>query len=529
MEDIVVELTNQNVENVNSVLTGPQGPKGDPGEPGRDGISPTVNVGTVTTLSAGSQATVSNSGTSSNVILNFGIPQGARGTQGVPGENGANGVDGVSPTISVGNTYTLPAGSSASVENVGTDTDLILNFSIPQGEQGDITTCLSVPTIVNELPEVGQPNVFYFIPKDYETTTVTGDNLTLTITEEAGRIKNLSILGYLNSSLEPLTGDVDITVDSDTSTVPLGNNYLARVNDTYDEIVNDGVAWYIIKRIGYIESYDGETITTDYVSTSGTLTTGDEVYYILDESEQIEITDETITDVLNAIITYKYEPGTVTITTSANVQADLTIIYYSYVVNNQYDKYVYMIDTANYESLSVDDSGTPVIPDESITTTKLADGAVTDVKIATSAVTTGNIADDAITTVKLDDESVTPAKTTFCGYSTTKRLIGKWVDGKDLYQQCVPVTLPATITDTQTSTVMVNFADVGLSNIDTIFTQGIILSDGTSQSAWVISGNPYFLRANASKPNAYLYAQTNRSSLQGLSGYIIACFTELTS
>ena len=47
-----------------------------------------------------------------------------------------SGVD-ASITITVGSTTTLPAGSSASVTNSGTSTDPVFNFAIPQGEKGD--------------------------------------------------------------------------------------------------------------------------------------------------------------------------------------------------------------------------------------------------------------------------------------------------------------------------------------------------------------------------------------------------------
>jgi hypothetical protein len=53
--------------------TGPTGPSGTAG---------TVSVGTVTTLAAGAQATVTNSGTEQQAVLNFGIPQGVSGTSG---------------------------------------------------------------------------------------------------------------------------------------------------------------------------------------------------------------------------------------------------------------------------------------------------------------------------------------------------------------------------------------------------------------------------------------------------------------
>ena len=47
----------------------------------------TVNVGTTTTLSPGSSATVTNSGDSSNAVFNFGIPQGVTGPTGTVGRD----------------------------------------------------------------------------------------------------------------------------------------------------------------------------------------------------------------------------------------------------------------------------------------------------------------------------------------------------------------------------------------------------------------------------------------------------------
>lgn len=66
--------------NVGSIQ-GPQGPKGD------DGLSATATVGTTNTLAAGANATVTNVGTTSAAVFNFGIPQGAKGDKGDAGEN----------------------------------------------------------------------------------------------------------------------------------------------------------------------------------------------------------------------------------------------------------------------------------------------------------------------------------------------------------------------------------------------------------------------------------------------------------
>ena len=145
----------QQVTNVSDVLTGPQGPKGDTGDTGPTGPrgpkgdtgdtgptgpagpSASIAVGTVTTLPAGSNATVTNSGTSSSAVLDFGIPQGVKGETGATGPRGEIGATGQSANISIGTVTTLPSGSNATVVNSGTSMDAVLDFGIPQGPKGD--------------------------------------------------------------------------------------------------------------------------------------------------------------------------------------------------------------------------------------------------------------------------------------------------------------------------------------------------------------------------------------------------------
>ena len=75
--------------NLQWVNNGPlQGAKGDPG------TAATVTVGTVTTGEPGTEASVTNSGTTSAAVLNFTIPQGAQGIQGPQGEQGIQGPQG---------------------------------------------------------------------------------------------------------------------------------------------------------------------------------------------------------------------------------------------------------------------------------------------------------------------------------------------------------------------------------------------------------------------------------------------------
>ena len=63
---------------------------------------PSITIGTTTTGEAGTDASVSNSGTSTNMVLNFTIPKGANGQDGqdgADGTNGADGEDGITPHI----------------------------------------------------------------------------------------------------------------------------------------------------------------------------------------------------------------------------------------------------------------------------------------------------------------------------------------------------------------------------------------------------------------------------------------------
>ena len=79
---------------------GPQGAPGLQGEPGQDGTpgaagapgaAATVTVGTTTTGEAGTEASVTNSGTTSAAVLNFTIPKGAKGDKGDKGDTGNTG------------------------------------------------------------------------------------------------------------------------------------------------------------------------------------------------------------------------------------------------------------------------------------------------------------------------------------------------------------------------------------------------------------------------------------------------------
>lgn len=101
----------------------PAGKQGDPGDPGQ---TPNIEIGTVETLPAGNDVTASISGQTPNLVLNLGIPQGQKGD---PGQ---------AATVTVGKTTTGAPGSQASVVNSGTPNAAVLDFTIPSGQTGTV-------------------------------------------------------------------------------------------------------------------------------------------------------------------------------------------------------------------------------------------------------------------------------------------------------------------------------------------------------------------------------------------------------
>ena len=98
---------------------------------GTPGPAASVTVGTTTTLSPGASASVTNVGTTAAAILNFGIPTGQTGPA------GSQGPAGNAATIAVGTVTTLSPGASATVTNSGTSSAAVFDIGIPQGAVGN--------------------------------------------------------------------------------------------------------------------------------------------------------------------------------------------------------------------------------------------------------------------------------------------------------------------------------------------------------------------------------------------------------
>lgn len=87
-----------------------------------------LTIGTTSTLTPGSDATVTNSGTATDPILNFGIPAGVAGQNGA---DGADGADGVSPEVTIG---TITGGHSVTITDADHPTGQ--TFNVMDGTNG---------------------------------------------------------------------------------------------------------------------------------------------------------------------------------------------------------------------------------------------------------------------------------------------------------------------------------------------------------------------------------------------------------
>lgn len=112
-------------------LQGEKGEKGDKGDKGDQGIQgpATITVGTTTTGQAGTNASVTNSGTTTNVVLDFIIPKGDTGDTGA-----AAGINSATATLTVLGRNDTPT-VSASVSGPDTAKDFAFAFGLPKVPQ----------------------------------------------------------------------------------------------------------------------------------------------------------------------------------------------------------------------------------------------------------------------------------------------------------------------------------------------------------------------------------------------------------
>lgn len=166
------------------------------------------------------------------------------------GEKGEDGEPGITPNIQVGNTTTLPAGSNATVSQRGTTENPIFDFGIPKGEDGqsggasDYTELSNKPKINNvELNGnkttsdlgINIPDVSDFITKDVDD---------LTNYYQKTETYNKTEIDNKVSSVYRYRGTVQTYNDLPSTDLVIGDVYNIEQADSQHGIeAGDNVAW----------------------------------------------------------------------------------------------------------------------------------------------------------------------------------------------------------------------------------------------------------------------------------------------
>lgn len=167
---------------------GSPGKDGTNGAPGQDGYSPSASVSETDT---GATITITDkTGTTTAEIKNGtngkdGAP-GKDGTNGKDGSPGAKGDPGATPNLQIGTVTTLPAGSDATASVSGTAENPLLNLGIPKGADGSggssaITTATETDITGLLMGEGGKvrkavPDVDYLKTKELPTPVPSNDS-----------------------------------------------------------------------------------------------------------------------------------------------------------------------------------------------------------------------------------------------------------------------------------------------------------------------------------------------------------------
>ena len=178
------------------------------------GDTATIEVGSTTTLPEGSQASVTNSGTTLDAVLQFAIPKGDTGK---------------AATINIGTVQTGVAGTAASVVNSGTENEAVFDFVLPRGENGDgyaaaqydepeegiifevAQNMLSEMAFVDDAPSDGNE----YVRKDgdwEEKAPQSWGGITGTLSDQTDLNEKLDVLESITSSYDLQSESLTITI-----------------------------------------------------------------------------------------------------------------------------------------------------------------------------------------------------------------------------------------------------------------------------------------------------------------------------
>lgn len=271
--------------------------------------------------------------------------------------------------------------------------------------------------------------------------------------------------GSTATDYEPYVGRQDFPIS-------LGSLELCQIGDYQDYFYKSGSIWYLHKEINKIASYNGETITTSYISTTGELSTGAKVYYVVTPTDT-KITDTTLISQLNALYNaYTYNDTTNISQTNANLPFYLDV--------NVYTK-----------------------TDEKLESKQDKLIAGTGIEI-TGGNTINNIQGN---------------------YSTDEIRIGTWRDGKPLYRKIVSGTF-GTVTQDKESTVEINLPNVKFVLVDKYWLDRISSNQAINQGP--IENSISLGYTSIKSSDSTVRFRTKQSWASNIKVYAIIIYTKTT-
>ena len=193
-------------------------------------LNKTIDIGTVKTTEAGTNATVTNSGTQYNPVLNFTIPRGDKGEQGDNGKDGKDGDDGgmdatydeETKTLSFYNetgTFLHPKWGDVAGD-INNQQDLIDKFKDYATHIDVLSAIASIPqfklSIVTKLPATGEKMTLYLVPKEGTGSDVHNEYIWI---EQTSRFEFLGTTAvdltdyYTKTEIDSKIGDIESILD----------------------------------------------------------------------------------------------------------------------------------------------------------------------------------------------------------------------------------------------------------------------------------------------------------------------------
>ena len=197
------------------------------GEKGDKGDAATITIGTTTTLPAGSSATVTNTGTSSAAVFNFGIPKGADGTgagdmlKADYDPNSAVELAGGIPDYVASQAYTLPTAASNVLGGVKVGTNLSIDASgVLSATDTNTDTLHDLTDVAISLPSDGQVLTYNnstskWTNQSIPTPTVDADDVSYDNTSS----------GLTATNVQDVIDEVNTKVGTKASTTDVNNKH----------------------------------------------------------------------------------------------------------------------------------------------------------------------------------------------------------------------------------------------------------------------------------------------------------------